>query len=140
MPKSAGTTEIRCSIWARNGGISVATLKDVKQEIWQEIGQLALKQKRLIGHCHMFLSNDLGAGQVEISRLIKDHLDAETKLGREIYPAARSENFTDEGRADDDCKRILGVIIQLLTQSLVCQKLEKESLICSANAKGLLDW
>jgi hypothetical protein len=42
--------------------------------------------------------------QDELSDLLKQHKDAETKIGAEIHPAARKQSFTPEGLEDDDRK------------------------------------
>lgn len=42
--------------------------------------------------------------QQELSEILKRHNDQERRAGREIHPAARKQNFTEEGMADDDCK------------------------------------
>lgn len=44
------------------------------------------------------------AQQEKISKILRQHKDAERKLGAEIHPAARTQSLTQEGRADDERK------------------------------------
>lgn len=34
------------------------------------------------------------------------HAENEAKSGMDIHPAAQKHDFTEEGRADDDCKSL----------------------------------
>ena len=40
----------------------------------------------------------------EINELLQEHLAAEKLAGGDIHPAARTKNFTQVGREDDECK------------------------------------
>lgn len=44
------------------------------------------------------------AKQDEIDILLKEHREAERLAGVQIHPAARTQHFTPEGKADDDCE------------------------------------
>lgn len=77
--------------------------------------------------------------------MLRDHLGAELKLGREIHPAARAMNFTTKGKADDDCKILCSGLRSWLMMREVCLELENDSKEdlgskCQAHTSGLLDW
>ena len=41
--------------------------------------------------------------QVELSGILERHIAAEKIAGKEIHPASRKQNFSQEGMADDEC-------------------------------------
>lgn len=80
----------------------------------------------------------------ELVETVQQHRDAEKRLGAEIYPAARKQSFTEEGRDDDERKSLFPNCIATNRVTLVCRELDdqlsKRVSLCSANANGLLDW
>lgn len=144
VPKSAKSTLVECSIYARENQASI-DMSSLKSEVNWEIKQLAAKQQRILRNQEpiMSLASSV-ANQEALNRLLGVHMDAEKQAGGEIHPAAREQSFSREGKADDDCKRTLQLqscdcMIRRLT-SIVCRELENPVSTCSANAKGLLDW
>lgn len=51
------------------------------------------------------MANDAAAPLDAVQRLCAEHSEAEKIIGHEIYPAARHQTFTQDGKDDDDCKQ-----------------------------------
>ena len=107
VPKSAKSTSVECSIYAREHQAPI-DMSSLKSEVNWEIKQLGAKQQRILRNQEpiMSLASSV-ASQGEINRLLGVHLDAEKQAGGEIHPAAREQSFSREGKADDDCKKTL---------------------------------
>ncbi|KAE9365519.1 ISP domain-containing protein [Stipitochalara longipes BDJ] len=124
FPKSANSTTIECNILASYPP-EEAKLEVLKMDTTAEVEKVIEKSQ---DSGIQGISSSLAASfppWTQLNHLLEAHLDAERRAGAEIHPAARSQNFSMEGKADDDfCKELGG---------------GQES-VCSANAKGLLDW
>lgn len=103
VPKSATLTSLECSLFGRNLGKLETVAEELKKELALDIAGLVSKQRRLLRNDDV-LSDITVVDQEEIGQILKDHTKAEKKAGTEIHPAARSQHFTLEGKADDDCK------------------------------------
>ncbi|TVY15034.1 Carnitine monooxygenase oxygenase subunit [Lachnellula arida] len=124
LPKSPRTTTVECCLYTKRAENRAAELLTVKKEVREEIEQMEKKQRRL-------LNGEIGSfrpKQDELRQILKMHAEKEARSGMEIHPAAQKHDFTEEGRADDD----------------FCRELDNPSndkdTVCSASAKGLLDW
>lgn len=111
IPKSAKSTTVECSIYAKSCPALIA-LSSLKSEINWEIKQLSVKQRRILRSQEpiMLLASSI-ASQGEINRLLGVHVDAERRAGGKIHPAAREQSFSREGKADDDCKGIFLMLV-----------------------------
>lgn len=103
VPKSATLTSLECSLFGRNSSELESVAEELKKVVARDIGDLVSTQRKLLRD-HAVLSDSTVVDQEEISQILKDHTKAENKAGMEIHPAARSQHFTLEGKADDDCK------------------------------------
>jgi hypothetical protein len=141
FPKSANCTVIDCSIFGSRAP-KPAEVEELKMKTSLEIDRLIVKIQGFQDRGVTFPLAVSAAQQAQINELLETHLDAERRLGAEIHPAARSQNFTSEGKADDDCKSSLPISCPAYNlRAPVCKELGSGgNSICSANAKGLLDW
>lgn len=141
FPKSANSTVIDCSIFGSRAPKPME-VEELKMRTSLEIDQLIVKAQELQvqGATSPFAVS--AAQQAQINELLETHLDAERRLGAEIHPAARNQNFTLEGKADDDCKSSRLILCSASNlHAPVCKELGGGGdSICIANAKGLLDW
>jgi hypothetical protein len=140
VPKSANSTVIDCAVFGSKPP-KPAELEALKMGISSEIDQLVVKSRDL--RDQVSASYFVTVHQAQIDKHLETHLDAERKMGVEIHPAARNQNFTLEGKADDDCKNPVSPSLPRISNCvvLVCKELgEGGESVCSANAKGLLDW
>jgi hypothetical protein len=103
LPKSANSTIIDCTIF-RSRTPKPAEVEASKMRTSLEIDQLVAKAKDLRDQSTTASSALYPAQQAQVNELLETHMNAEKRLGAEIHPAARSQNFTLEGKADDDCK------------------------------------
>jgi len=125
IPKSAKTSIVECTIFS-NHPKNPKQLEELKTRIYHDIERLESMQQRItLGQEPLSPLAPSMVKQDEINGLLNAHLEAEKAAGSQIHPAARVQNFTPEGKADDDFCRELDNV--------------KDS-ICGANAKGLLDW
>jgi hypothetical protein len=103
FPKSAKITIIECTI----DGSKVpkaADMEALKLRTSSEINEIMLKSGK---SCSQKPSSALVTSlpqHAQIIALLENHLDAEARAGIELHPAAQSQNFSMEGKADDDCK------------------------------------
>ena len=105
MPKSASATTIECSVFATNPLSSVADLGGIKEVVSRQTSQLVSRQQRIVLNKEPLSSIAFHVPkQGEINKLLREHLDLEKELGAVIHPAARDQSFSQEGKADDDCK------------------------------------
>jgi hypothetical protein len=102
-PISPNSTTLECNVFASNRG-DFTELEDLKREISLEIDDLADRQQNLRWNQSLSSSEFSISKQDEINSLMKRHLDVEERLGTEIRPAALGQNFSQAGKADDDCK------------------------------------
>lgn len=102
FPKSAKTTIIVCT--TVGGKVpEAADLEALKLRTSSEINEIMLKSKdggRQKSSSALVTSLPQHA---QIIALLENHLDAEARAGIELHPAAQSQNFSMEGKADDDC-------------------------------------
>jgi hypothetical protein len=105
FPKSANRTVIDCSIFACKSP-NVADLEALKSRTSSEVDRMIAKVE---GGRYQASSSAITASFPPLSHVnevLEAHLDAERTAGAEIHPAARSQNFSMEGKADDDCKKV----------------------------------
>lgn len=78
---------------------------------WQRDPERSKTVSGLSSNMHMWklIRGFEASVQDELQHVLDSHRDAEKRLGAEIHPAARKQNFTPEGIADDDCKLKLSV-------------------------------
>jgi hypothetical protein len=103
VPKSAILTSLDCCLFATDSKISEKIVQELKESVSLKVNNMISAQRRLLRD-RSFLSESTIANQEEINQVLKAHVDAEENAGAEIHPAARLQNFTLEGKADDDCK------------------------------------
>jgi len=84
-----------------------AELEAVEMRISSEINALAARSRELHDENSLSSLTASASSPAQVNGILEAHLDAERRLGAEIHPAARSQNFTLEGKADDDCKTSL---------------------------------
>ncbi|KUJ08293.1 ISP domain-containing protein [Mollisia scopiformis] len=124
LPKSAKTSMVECSIFSKYPK-NPRQLEELKTRIYHDIERLESMQRRVsLGQEPLSSLAPSMTEQDEIDVLLKAHREYERMTGSEIHPAARTQNFTLDGKADDD----------------FCRELENPDSVCGANAKGLLDW
>lgn len=124
IPKSAKVSMVECSIFSKHPK-NPKQLEELKTRIYHDIERLESIQRRIeVGQEPLSSLEPILAEQDKIDALLKDHMEAERLAGSMIHPAARLQNFTSEGKADND----------------FCRELENPDSVCGANAKGLLDW
>ncbi|CZR63581.1 uncharacterized protein PAC_13478 [Phialocephala subalpina] len=124
IPKSAKVSMVECSVFSKYPK-NPKQLEELKTRIYHDIERLESIQRRIeVGQEPLSSLEPILAKQDEIDAFVKEHVEAERLAGSQIEPAARLQNFTSEGKADDD----------------FCRELENPASICGANAKGLLDW
>ena len=105
FPTSANRTTIECNIFANNSPTE-AKLETLKRKTSAELDRFVAQSQEHPNQA-IFPSMGLSLSQrAQISVLLETHLDEERREGTEIHPAARSQNFSTEGKADDDCKEI----------------------------------
>lgn len=105
FPQSTNSTTIECNIFARYLP-KEARLEALKMQTAAELDIFVVEAKkgRAQGDPTSFAASlPRKAG---FNALLEMHLDSEKSAGAEIHPAARSQNFSMEGKADDDCKKI----------------------------------
>jgi hypothetical protein len=90
-------------VFASNGR-DFTELEELKNEVSLKIDNLAGRQQNLRWNQSLSSSEFSISKQDEINSVMKRHLDAEERLGTEIQPAALSQNFSQAGKSDDDCK------------------------------------
>jgi hypothetical protein len=103
FPKSANNTIIECSIFASKPPRAVY-LETLKRDTSSEIDQLIVTSQESCGRGLSCSFPVFVPQHAKINELLEAHYDAESRAGAEIHPAARSQNFSLEGKADDDCK------------------------------------
>ena len=149
LPKAANATTVEYTLYSRISERKETTASEMeflKKAALLEISQFEARQQKLqVGGFA-----EPGKEDKELRALLKDHAKVEKHLGREIHPAARKQIFTQEGRDDDDRKLFdffkfeFSVLHADRYHLLVCRELEAElnanNSLCSANAKGLLNW
>jgi hypothetical protein len=115
FPKSANSTIIECSVFASKSP-KVTDLETLKMHTSSEIDQMiANAQESRRQESSSFATSAL---QAHMNELLEVHLSAERRAGAEIHPAAQNQNFSMEGKADDQCKKVSpGVLSDLLTSS-----------------------
>ena len=116
FPKSANSTIIECSVFASKSP-KVTDLETLKMHTSSEIDQMIAnaQESRRQGSSSSFTTSAL---QAHMNELLEVHLSAERRAGAEIHPAAQNQNFSMEGKADDQCKKVSpGVLSDLLTSS-----------------------
>jgi hypothetical protein len=99
--KSASNTTVEYSIFASKTP-NAAQLESAKMQILLETDQMIAKWQD--GRNQRSLATQT-TRQSHILGVLEKHLGSERKLGVEIHPASRSQNFSMEGKADDDCKK-----------------------------------
>lgn len=102
-PKSANSTVIDCSIFGSQTP-KPAHVEDLTKRTSQEINRLIAKAQENQHQGTTFPFPVSATQQAQINELLEAHLDAEKRLGGEFHPAARSQNFSSKGKADDLCK------------------------------------
>ena len=102
-PISPNSTTLECNVFASNGR-DFTELEELKNEVSLKIDNLAGRQQNLRWNQSLSSSEFSISKQDEINSVMKRHLDAEERLGTEIQPAALSQNFSQAGKSDDDCK------------------------------------
>ena len=102
-PISANSTALECNVFASNRR-DFTELEELKREVSLEIDKLADRQQNLRWNQSLSSSEFSISKQDKINDLMKRHLDAEERLGSEIQPAALGQDFSQVGKADDDCK------------------------------------
>ncbi|TAQ88841.1 hypothetical protein B7494_g2859 [Chlorociboria aeruginascens] len=125
LPNSATRTTMEFNLYKKVQKIAAwgDELRSLRERTQLEIDRLQCKQIDIFKWTDHFNKEQ----QDKFRDIIRAHLDEERELGGEIYPAAQKQNFTATGKEDDDfCKEVEG-------------RTGQESL-CSASAKGLLDW
>jgi hypothetical protein len=106
FPKSAKTTIIECTI----DGSKVpqaADLEALKLRTSSEINEIISKPGESRSQKPSSALVTSSPQHAQIIALLENHLDAEARAGIELHPAAQSQNFSMEGKADDDCKYFL---------------------------------
>lgn len=103
LPKAANATTVEYTVYARNADKTKAAedeLNLLKKSAQLEISQLESRQQSLQkgGFTEPRKMHN------ELRAMMKDHAKAEREVCREIHPAARKQNFTQEGMDDDDRK------------------------------------
>jgi hypothetical protein len=102
-PISPNSTSLECNVFASSRR-DFTELEELKREISLDIDELADRQQNLRWNQSLSSSEFSTSKQDEINGLMKRHLDVEERLGTEIQPAALGQNFSQAGKADDDCK------------------------------------
>jgi hypothetical protein len=102
-PISPNSTTLECNVFASTRQ-DFTELEELKREVSLEIDELAERQQNLRWNQSLSSSEFSISKQDEINSLMKRHLEAEERTGTEIQPAARGQNFSPVGKADDDCK------------------------------------
>jgi len=125
LPTSPTKSIIECLLFGNESSASAEReIRETKKEIQKEIQRLVSLQQKIVKG----LSFSTPDHANDILLLLKEHMEAEMALGKDIHPAARIKSFTMKGREDDD----------------LCLELEKDSQstesICQINNNGLLDW
>ncbi|KAH8790340.1 hypothetical protein F5882DRAFT_491748 [Hyaloscypha sp. PMI_1271] len=122
FPQSANSTIIECSVFASKSP-KVTDLETLKMHTSSEIDQMIAnaQESRRQESSSSFAASAL---QAHMNELLELHLSAERRAGAEIHPAAQNQNFSMEGKADDQ----------------FCKELGGRTSMCGANARGLLDW
>ena len=116
FPQSANSTIIECSVFASKS-LKVTDFETLKMHTSSEIDQMIAnaQESRRQGSSSSFATSAL---QAHMNELLEVHLSAERRAGAEIHPAAQNQNFSMEGKADDQCKKVSpGVLSDLLTSS-----------------------
>lgn len=103
FPKSAKTTIIECTIVGRKVP-KAADLEALKLRTSSEVDEIMLKSKDSGSQKSSSALVTSLPQHAQIIALLENHLDAEARAGIELHPAAQSQNFSMEGKADDDCK------------------------------------
>jgi hypothetical protein len=103
FPKSANSTIIECSIFVSKPPRATC-LETLKRDTSSEIDQLIATPQESRGRGLSCSFPIFVPQHAEINELLEAHHDAESRAGAEIHPAARNQNFSLEGKADDDCK------------------------------------
>lgn len=114
---------------------------EIKERVNSEIRLLNAKQQWIAnGKTGSAIACSV-ANQAHINTLLNIHLNAEKAAGKRIHSAAREKSFSARGKVDDDCKLASVECFYVDADEKVCRQLESPSnSMCSANAKGLLDW
>lgn len=103
-PKSAKTSIVECSIFSKYAK-NPRQMEELKTRIYHDIERLESMQLRFSrGQEPLSSLAPSIIKQDEIDTLLTEHMEAERLIGCQIHPAARTEVFTSEGKADDDCK------------------------------------
>jgi hypothetical protein len=103
FPKSAKTTIIECTIVGSKVP-KAADLEALKLRTSSEINEMMSKSKDSGSQKSSSTLVTFLPQHAQIIALLENHLDAEARAGIELHPAAQSQNFSMEGKADDDCK------------------------------------
>jgi hypothetical protein len=104
LPKSAKTSMVECSIFSRYSK-NPRQMEELKTTIYHDIERLESMQQRIsVGQEPLSSLAPSMIKQDEIDALLKDHMEAERLAGCQIHPAAQTEVFTSEGKADDECE------------------------------------
>lgn len=104
IPKSAKVSMVECSIFSKHPK-NPKQLEELKTSIYHDIERLESIQRRIeLGQDPLSSLEPILAKQDEIDALVKLHMEAERIAGSHIHPAARLQNFTSDGKVDDDCK------------------------------------
>ncbi|KAH8803258.1 putative iron-sulfur cluster-binding protein [Xylogone sp. PMI_703] len=132
IPKSAGVTSIECTFYTLNDQDPELEKKTekFKEELQAEISRLEQLQKAAAkGDENGIEIKEFQDSMARESNLaaLKSHLEVERKFGTKIYPAARTQSFSDIGKADDD----------------LCRQLEQTAgagSFCDVKTRARLDW
>ncbi|KAF4625238.1 hypothetical protein G7Y89_g12930 [Cudoniella acicularis] len=125
LPLSSTTTMVDCCLYTSDpiNAEKDHELQTLKESVRWEVKQLEHKHQK-----EPQKGFDGSISHQELRKLLMAHAEAEKRHGADIQPAARKQNLTAEGQADD----------------AFCRKLEMSATgsesLCSAGAQGLLDW
>jgi len=132
LPDSATRTIFQCDLFkigdAQLKRIDVFKTK-LMEVIKDEVERLERQQKQLLGGSSK-LDNTIV--QDAINDRLREHLQLERLQGREIYPAARGQSFSAEGKEDDDLCREL--------ESAQSKELRGSDSDNSSQLKNSLEW
>lgn len=104
LPKSAKISMVECSILSKYPK-NPRELEELKTKIYHDIERLESMQQRIsLGQEPLSPLAPSMIKQDEIDALLKAHMEVERLAGCQVHPAAQIQNFTSEGKADDDCK------------------------------------
>jgi len=126
FPKSANSTTIECNVFASSSPTE-AKLDELKTHTSAELDSFVANALDNYSQGTSSSFAESFPWQTERNELLRMHLDSEKRAGAEIHPAARSQNFSMEGKADDDCKKSLLMMDSFLTSFCSLQGARRQS-------------